>query len=163
MRIIGRSTALFATLLAVSTLAGPASARYGVAHVHSYVRSGDAGWVGSSGVASLERRVHAGSGVAFDVRGVGLGRPIVPHPSVHGCSSTGGIDVRYILETPDGDRDITDAVTGSGWTDPDADFHQWIVRFRVAFRIADDVSSGTELSCRITINRDPVRAVVTVR
>jgi hypothetical protein len=143
-------------------LAGPASARYGVFHVHSYVRSGDAGWVGSSGVATLERRVHAGSGVAFDVRGEGLGQPIVPHPSVHGCASTGGVDVRYILETPDGARDITDAVTGSGWTDPDADFHQWTVRLRVAFRIADDVSSGTELSCRITINRDPVRADVLV-
>ena len=150
-----------AALAALSTLAVPASARYGVAHVHSYLRSGDSDWIGSPGVAVLTRRVHPGNGVAFDVRGHGIGQPSVPDPSVHGCASTGGIDVRYILQTAGGDHDVTDAVTGSGWT-RDANFHEWVVRIRVAFHVGEHVAPGTELSCRITINHDPVRANVVV-
>lgn len=161
MRMIHRSLILFVVLAAVSALAVPASARYGVAHVHSYLRSGDSDWVGSPGVAVLTRRVHPGNGVSFDVRGHGIGQPSVPDPSVHGCASTGGIDVRYIVQTAGGDHDITDAVTGPGWT-RDANFHEWVVRIRVAFRVGEHVAPGAEFSCRITINRDPVRADLVV-
>ena len=163
--MIQRSLIVCVALAVMGTLAAPASARYGVAHVHSYLRSGDSGWVGASGVAVpvLTRRVQAGNGVSFDLRGHGIGLPSVPHPSVHGCASSGGIDVRYILQTAGGDRDITDLVTGSRWTDHDADFHEWVARIRVAFRVGDHVAAGTEFSCRMTINRDPVRANLDVR
>jgi len=159
--MIRRSLILFVALAAVSSLAVPASARYGVARVHSYLRSGDSEWVGSPGVAVLTRRVQAGNGVSFDVRGHGIGQPAVPDPSIHGCASTGGIDVRYVVQTAGSDHDITDAVTGAGWT-REANVHEWVVRIRVAFRVGEHVASGTEFSCRITINRDPVRANVVV-
>jgi hypothetical protein len=162
MRMIRRSLIVCLALTALSQLATPASARYGVFHVHGLLRSGDSGWVRSPGVATLTRRVEAGRGVTFDVRGLGAGVPGLPRPSVHGCAATSGIDIRYILETAGGDRDITEAVTGSGWTDPDAGPPSWVVRIRVAFRVGARVPTGTELSCRITINRDPVRANLVV-
>jgi len=148
--------------LALLLMAGaPASARYGVFTIHSALRSGTRGWVGEGDVPTITRRVAPGNGVSFEVLGHGHGLP-VPDPRVFGCASTDGIDVRYLLETPRGDRDITEAIVGTGWTRV-ASFDTWRVRIRVAFRVGADVPSGTTLSCRVAVNRDPVRAVVTVR
>jgi hypothetical protein len=37
------------------------------------------------------------------------------------------------------------------------------VRVRIAFRVGPDVTPGTTLSCRVAVNKRPVRAVVVVR
>ncbi len=154
-------TALLGCLLGLGT--APAQARYGY-EIRSAISSGDSGWQWGDYVTvpSVTRRVQPGNGVTFGIQGRGSGNPGVPDPVVKGCDSSGGIDVRYILETDGGDRDITAAVTGHGWTDPDAGQRWWRVDIRLAVRVGSHVSSGSSLSCRITVNGDPVRANVEV-
>lgn len=147
--------------LLVGLPGAPASARWGAFHIHTFVRSGATGWVGDGDVPTIARQVRPGHGVSFEVLGRGQGQP-VPDPTVFGCTSSGGIDVRYLLERPRGDLDVTESMVGSGWTSAKP-WSQWSVKFRVAVRVGADVASGTTLSCRVAFNRQPVRAVVVVR
>jgi hypothetical protein len=154
-------TALIGCLLGLGT--APAHARYGYS-IRSAISSGDSGWLwgGYDTVPSVTRRVQPGHGVTFGIQGRGSGDPAVPDPVVKGCDSAGGIDVRYILETDGGDDDITAAVTGHRWTDPDAGKRWWRVDIRLAVRVGSKVAHGSSLSCRVTVNGDPVRANVEV-
>jgi hypothetical protein len=161
MRMLRMSLVVVSLALLLGMPEAPASARYGAFTIHTYLRSGTSGWVGEGDAPTITRRVAPGNGVSFEVLGRGHGMP-VPDPRVFGCASTDGIDVRYLLETRRGDRDITEAIVGTGWTRV-ASFDRWRVRIRVAFRVGADVPSGTTLACRVAVNRDPVRAVVTVR
>jgi len=139
----------------------PASARWGAFNVHTSLRSGASGWVDDGDVPTITRQVAPGHGVSFEVRGHAVGNP-APDPVVFGCASSDGIDVRYFLERPRGDLDVTAAMVGGGWTSarPASD---WSVKVRIALRVGPDVASGTTLSCRVAVNKRPVRAVVVVR
>ena len=138
----------------------PASARWGAFHIRTFVRSGEQSWVGAGDVPTLTREVRPGHGVSFEVLGRGKGQP-VPDPNAFGCGSSDGIDVRYLLERPRGDLDVTESMIGSGWTAARPWTH-WSVKIRVAFRVGAGVSPGTRLSCRVAFNQEPVRAVVVV-
>jgi hypothetical protein len=144
--------------------AAPSQARWGVHRISTEIRSGDQD-VGPSysgaWTPTIVRRVQPGNGVAFWLDGIGHGQP-VPAPTVRGCSSSGGIDVRYILETAAGDRDITDKVTGGGWSRAHANRIYWNVTVRIAIHVGSQVAPGSALSCRVTLNREPVRANVEV-
>ncbi len=144
--------------------AAPAQARWGVHRISTEIRSGDQD-VGpaysGAWTPKIVRHVQPGNGVAFWLEGSGHGQP-VPAPNVAGCSSSGGIGVRYLLEGDARDRDITDQVTGEGWVSANANRTYWNVTVRIAMRVGSNVAPGTSLSCRITLNGLPVRAVVEV-
>jgi hypothetical protein len=144
--------------------AAPAQARWGVFGISTSIRSGDQS-VGPSHngnwTPTIVRRVQPGNGVAFWLDAKGHGQP-VPAPIVRGCSSSGGIGVRYILEAPAGDRDITDKVTGKGWVRGNPDRFRWRVTVRIAVHVGTQVAPGSSLSCRVTVAGDPVRATVAV-
>ena len=155
------SLAVGSMALLLGMLGAPASARWGVPFsVDTYVQSGASGWVGPGDVPTVTRRVRPGHGVAFELMGSADGQPS-HDPLVFGCASGDGIDVRYILEGRRRDRDVTAAMVGIGWTRPLS--ARWNVRIRVAVRVGARVAPGTTLSCRVTFNKEPVRAVVVVR
>ena len=160
MRVLRMSLVVGLMALMLGMPGAPASARWGAFHIHTLVRSGAMGWVGDGDVPTIARQVRPGHGVSFEVLGRGKGQP-VPDPNVFGCASSEGIDVRYLLERPRGDLDVTESMVGSGWTSARRG-SEWSVKIRVAFRVGADVAPGTTLSCRVAFNRQPVRAVVVV-
>jgi hypothetical protein len=147
--------------LLVGLPGAPASARWGAFTINTSVRSGASGWVSDGDVPTLARQVRPGHGVSFEVLGHGRGQP-VPDPMVFGCAPPEGIDVRFFLERRRGDLDVTEAIVGSGWTSARSWKH-WNVKIRVAVRVGANVASGTTLSCRVAVNKRPVRVVVVVR
>jgi hypothetical protein len=156
-------TALIGCLLGLGT--APAHARYGSHHIYVYISSGEQGPLGPSSEASTKtivRRVQPGKGVAFDVTATGRGTP--SHlPFVRGCSSSGGIGVRYIFEGDRHDHDITYRVTHDGWKPTVWGPHYfWRVSIRVAFHVGDRVDPNSQLSCDVSVNGRPVNATVEV-
>jgi hypothetical protein len=144
--------------------AAPAQARWGVHRISTEIRSGDQD-VGpaynGAWTPTIVRRVQPGNGVAFWLDASGHGQP-VPAPIVRGCSSSAGIGVRYLLEAPAGDRDITDKVTGKGWVRSHANRTYWNITVRIAVHVGSHVAPDASLSCRVTVNGQPVRANVQV-
>jgi hypothetical protein len=161
MRIRRLSLIVGLMALLVGLPGAPASARWGVPFsVDVSVHSGGSDWVSLGDVTTVTRQVRPGHGVSFDVVASADGQPS-QDPLAFGCASSDGIEVRYVLEARRRDRDVTDAMVGTGWTRQSS--MRWNVRIRVAFRVDSSVALGTTLSCRVAFNKQPVRAVVTVR
>jgi hypothetical protein len=161
--VLRRSLAA-AMLLVVVSLMVPAHARYGAAYIYVSISSGDQGPLGPStdrDTATVVRRVHPGNGVTFAVTAQERGIP-APLPFVQGCSSSHGIDVRYILEGQRRNHDITWRVTHDGWRPTEWTSFYWDLSIRVAVRVSDRADLGSRLSCDVTVNHRPVNATVEV-
>ena len=156
------------TAVLVLSLATPAQARFGIG-TWLWLSSGGSGWVAGvhnlagsdQEVPEVVRTVAAGHGVAFDLRWKTWSNPSTMN-AVRGCDGSARFDVRYLLETVNGDRDITDQMTGeTGF--PVRVHGIAAVRIRMAVRVSPDARSGAKLRCRVVSINDRIRPLVVVR
>jgi hypothetical protein len=154
---------LAAAAVAISLIVGAplgAQARYGPQEERLLMKSGDSGWLGEN-QTTLTRRVHPGNGVVFYLHARMHGMP-ESQPAVVGCSSSHGVDVRYIWDRAEHDFDITKAIADGGWRRPGHTQLDWRFRLRVVFRVGAATSVGSHLDCPIRINIERRHAVIDV-
>jgi hypothetical protein len=157
LRVVVSSWLAFAIILAGTSAA---HARYGPQEEHLFMMSGSSGWLGESHT-TLTRRVPAGHGVVFSFHARMHGMP-GSSPVVVGCSSSHGVDVRYVWDRAERDVDITKAVADGGWRRPGQDQLDWRFRLRVSFRVEAGTPIGTRLDCPVRINIERRHAVIEV-
>ena len=137
-----RRTLVPALVGALALIAVPAQARYGMAPVDTWARSGDRVIGHHSGAGRLDVRATVGSThrVLWSVQNLGGGEPKLHHVTFTGCASDNGFDLHYI--SPSG-KDVTGAVTHAGYV---ADHVDALERAWLIVRVAS-TARGRTLVC----------------